>query len=210
MIRLAISVEGETEEEFVKEVLAGHLRSRGIDTTPVLIGRARGGAVHGGGHVTTDRLAREMRHLRHSFGAVTSLVDFYGFKDKDDRSPDALLRAIRGAVGQIDERFVFPHVQVHEFEGLLFSDVDVFQNEFGGRVVADLRAIRSGFETPEDINDSSKTAPSKRIQELIPTYRKTLHGPLLADDIGLDRIRSECPRFDAWLRRVESLGEPAT
>ncbi len=35
-------------------------------------------------------------------------------------------------------------------------------------------------------------------------------GPLLALEIGLERIRSECPGFDAWLRRLESLGEAAT
>ena len=71
MIRLAISVEGQTEEEFCKEVLTAHLRSRGIEAQPVLIGRARGGGV-GGGNVSVGRLASEMAHLYRSFDAVTS------------------------------------------------------------------------------------------------------------------------------------------
>ena len=64
----------------------------------------------------------EMKFLQQSFDTVTSLVDFYGFRDKRAMSPDSLLQAIRDAIGQYDERSVFPYVQVHEFEGLLFSE----------------------------------------------------------------------------------------
>lgn len=40
-MRLAISVEGQTEEEFVKDLLREHLRSFGVDVTPVQMGSAR-------------------------------------------------------------------------------------------------------------------------------------------------------------------------
>ncbi|MDE2664416.1 MAG: DUF4276 family protein [Gemmatimonadota bacterium] len=209
MTRLAISVEGQTEEEFVKDSLAVHLQGRGVDVRPVMVGRARGRG-QGGGNVSIGLLAREMRALKASFDAVTSLVDFYGFRGKGTMSADDLLRAIRESLGPFDERFVFPYVQMHEFEGLLFSNVDAFAIVLPEAPVADLRSIRSEFDTPEDINDSPTTAPSKRIKRLIPSYRKRLDGPPLAAEIGLNRIRSECPRFDAWLRRLESLGEPAT
>ena len=97
---------------------------------------------------------------------------------------------------------------MYEFEGLLFSDVDVFatQIDFPRDSVAALRAVRERFTTPEDINDNYETAPSRRIASVIPRYDKRLHGPILAEGIGLDRIRTECPRFDAWVRRLESLG----
>ena len=81
MIRLAISVEGQTEEEFSKDVLTTHLRSHGVEAQPVLLGRARGHGV-GGGNVSVGRLASEMAYLSRSFDAVTSLVDFYGFRDR--------------------------------------------------------------------------------------------------------------------------------
>ena len=206
MTRLAISVEGQTEEEFVKESLAAHLQSRGIYVQPILIHRARR-RVQGGGNVTVDGLAKEMRHLLLSHDAVTSLVDFHGFKGKGGKSPEVLVQAIRDRIGGSDERNVLPYVQVHEFEGLLFSDVTAFERIFSDPPTAELSSIRSAFETPEDINDSSETAPSKRIGKLIQGYRKTLHGPLLALEIGLDGMRRECPRFDAWLCRLESLGK---
>ena len=65
MIRLAVSVEGSTEREFVKDVLAEHLRANGIEATPILLGRARG--LHGGGNVSTVRLVAEMSRLYWNF-----------------------------------------------------------------------------------------------------------------------------------------------
>ena len=73
MIRLAVSVEGQTEEEFVKESLASLLHSRNGYTSPVLIGRARR-RIRCGVDVTVGRLSSEMRHLRSSFDAVISMV----------------------------------------------------------------------------------------------------------------------------------------
>ena len=48
MIRLAISVEGQTEEEFVKRMLADYLWSRGVIPQPILLGGS-------GGDVTVER-----------------------------------------------------------------------------------------------------------------------------------------------------------
>jgi Domain of unknown function (DUF4276) len=38
-----------------------------------------------------------------------------------------------------------------------------------------------------------------------PPYRKVLDGPTIAEKIGLERIRSACPHFDAWVSWIESL-----
>ena len=210
MIRLAISVEGQTEEEFVKSVLNAHLLSRGVETEPILIGTG----TDGGGSVTVKRLASDMARLYRSHDVVTSLVDFYGFVKKGDRTVDALEAHILQTIGEQigedwDQSRVIPYVQRHEFEGLLFSNVNVFatQNDFPDDCVAALLAVREQFTVPEDINDSPLTAPSKRIAEVIPRYTKRLHGPILAEEIGLEPIRAECPRFDAWVARLESLGD---
>ena len=64
-------------------------------------------------------------------------------------------------------------------------------------------AIRDGVATPEDINERPEYAPSTRIKSLFPAYKKTLHGPTAAARIGLDRIRAECPHFNAWMDRIE-------
>ena len=210
MRRLAVSVEGRTEEEFVKRVLGGHLRERRVEPTPILLGRGRSGSR--GGNVSSDRLVSEMLKLLGSFDIVTSLVDYYGFRDKGDRSVAELEEHLQGKlrkrVGRRwDERRTIPYVQRHEFEGLLFSDVRAFADQpaFPDTCVDELQAVRGRFTTPEDINDDPETAPSKRLGRVLPRYDKVLHGPALAATIGLGTIRVECPRFDAWVARLESL-----
>jgi hypothetical protein len=99
-----------------------------------------------------------------------------------------------------------PFVVVHEFEGLLFSDCAAFAR---GICRPDLEPsfsqIRKGFATPEDIDDSPVTAPSKRVEALVPGYNKPLFGALAILEIGLDPIRDECPHFDGWLHQLESI-----
>ena len=203
MIRLAISVEGPTEEEFVKNVLADHLRSKGVEPQPILLN----------GNVTVERLASDIARLIWSFNRVTSLVDFYGFRDKNTATPEQLEQRILERVARKinrswDQSRVIPYVQQYEFEGLLFSNVDAFADAIDAseESVEELRSIREKFPTPEDINDNSETAPSKRIEKIISQYEKVVDGPLIAIEIGLDAIRVECPRFSDWLTRLESLG----
>lgn len=201
MIRLAISVEGETEEAFVKQVLADYLRPE-VEPTPVLLR----------GNVSVERLVKQMVRLSHNFDAVTSLVDFYGFRRKGNQSVKELEKHL---AQQIEEQIpdscqaVFPYVQIHEFEGLLFSDTAAFGAR-GCNAEWDIEAlvsIRRQFRTPEDINDRPETAPSKRISNVLPGYDKSLHGPLVAKETGLEKIRGACPRFDTWLTRLEGLPE---
>ena len=212
MIRLAISVEGPTEERFIKKVIAPYLQSRGVAAQPILLGRARNSGA-GGGNVTTERLISEMKELTYKYDAVTSLVDFYGFKGKQENSAeklgDLIRRGIEKKVGQQKYKAA-PYVQRHEFESLLFSDVSAFSSilpDISPRIARALSDIRSNFDTPEDINDNQSTAPSKRIENTIPGYRKSLDGPEIAEQIGLEKIRAECPRFNAWLEYLETLQE---
>ena len=205
MVRIAIVVEGQTEFEFVSRVLAPGLWEGEVYLFPSLIGRR-------GGNVSVDSLAADMVGRISSFDYVTSLVDFYGFRGKGDLTCDALEEHINAAVAgrvhrpQVQPR-VFAYVQQYEFEGLPFSNVNVFESELiaPDECVEQLRTIRENVSSPEDINDSSDTAPSKRISSLIPNYNKRIDGPLLAGEIGLETIRRECPRFNAWVTRMESL-----
>ena len=215
MTRLAFSVEGQTEEEFVRSVLAGHLRTMRVEAFPVLLGRARGGGP-GGGNVNVERLVSDMVSLYRSFDFVTSLVDFYGFRDKGEMTVEELEERLTQEIqAKIhpgwDQRKVIAYVQRHEFEGLLFSDVTVFGTlmDASNQSIAQLQETRSEFPTPEDINDNKATAPSKRIVTAISRYQKPFHGPLVAMEIGLATIRAQCPRFHNWMTRLESLGNPA-
>jgi len=97
---------------------------------------------------------------------------------------------------------------VHEFETLLFTQLDALEEWLDeDDDLEPLRAIRRTTE-PEDINDTPSGAPSKRILNVMGHYQKTIHGPLIACDIGLDAIRNACPHFDGWLKKLEHLLKP--
>ncbi len=122
----------------------------------------------------------------------------------------ALTNKLESALGPGPMRRFIPYIQMYEFEGLLFShpenlacgiNQDALQPQF--------QKIRDAFGSPEEINDSAATAPSKRIERLYSAYDKPVHGSLAAMEIGLDVIRQECHRFDSWLKTLEALRRPA-
>ena len=214
MRNICIVCEGTTETEFVNKCLVPHLVNHGVYPHARILQSPSGN--HRGGRVTVERLAKHISHEYSSYDRITTLVDFYGFQDRAGRSraevESAILDAVKAYTTGFDARFVLPYVQLHEFEGLLFSNVDKFDCVLDGwstNVRKELVKVREQFNTPEDINDSPQTAPSKRIEAIFPvgTYSKTEHGPLIAEEIGLDVIRQQCPAFNEWIGKLEAWGK---
>ena len=142
-------------------------------------------------------------------------TDFPGKLDRvrDPRNPrlycDALERALGDDIG--DDHFV-PHLQLHEYETLLFSDPDAFAYSFdtcANAIVGLWQIVAEFHQDIERINDGEQTSPSKRIIELIKAYEgsKPTAGPDIAGYIGLPTLRQKCPHFSDWIRRLENLGE---
>jgi hypothetical protein len=105
-----------------------------------------------------------------------------------------------------DIRFL-PYIQLHEFEGLLFSDPTAFAAAINQPQLAkSFHQTRDDFPTPEDINDNPMTAPSKRVLQVYPGYSKVLHGKAAVQAVGIETMRRECPHFRNWLERLAALG----
>lgn len=227
MPRLHIHVEGETEETFVNEALAPHLYSFGyLKISARLIGNARQRDRRGGIQAWTSVRKDILNHLAEDPGCLaTTMVDYYALPQmgpgawpgraaaaalpvhlKAPAVENALHADISAALGAgFDGRRFIPYVMMHEFEGLLFSDCARFAQGIGRPQLApQLQAIRDAFLTPEEINDSPFTAPSKRVEALVAGYSKPLMGTLAVLEIGLDAIRAECPHFRSWLERLEA------
>jgi hypothetical protein len=229
-MRLLVHVEGQTEETFVNEVLAPHLYEVGYESVSArLLGAARARRRRGG--ICTWPVARDeiYRHLSNDSGAyATTLVDYYALPADEEGWPG---RAECAAVitnekseflaGKLQDDFqtnhptqasrFIPYVAMHEFEALLFSDAAAMARGFGNSgLAATFQAIRDQFASPEHINDSPITAPSKRILAAVPGYQKVLQGNLAALEVGLDVMRQECPGFDLWLTRLEALPASST
>ena len=220
MSRLLIHVEGQTEETFVNTALAPHLYQVGYTSVSArLIGNARQRSRRGGIRSWESVRKDILNHLREDPAALaTTMVDYYGlprtWPGREQAGRHATLKKRAAAVEQAiledlskgpgrPPRFV-PYVVMHEFEGLLFSDPDRFAQSLGEPDLApEFQAIRGRFKTPEDINDSPETAPSKRILSLYPRYQKPLMGIRAMKRIGLDAVRGACPLFDRWVGALE-------
>ena len=227
MTRLIVHVEGQTEETLVRELIAPHFYEHGfLDVSARLIGTARQRTRRGGAKSWASVRAEIAGHLRGDQGVLsTTIVDYYGlpqyghaawpgrstasgcpFPLKGKTVEDALSADLyRSTDENVGRRFI-PYVMMHEFEALLFSDCVRFAAGIDRPTLASrLQAIRDSFSSPEEIDDSPHTAPSKRILELNPGYEKPLMGAVAALEIGLGAMRSECPHFDYWLTKLESL-----
>jgi hypothetical protein len=213
LIELAVLCEGPTEVEFVRLVLAPHLREFTVYTKPYPLNNANFGAV------SLEKLKRAQRAaigIARSHQYVTTMIDLYGipkdFVPHTTRST-ALEKAtlvearMREAFGESD-RWI-PYVQLHEFEALLFVDLQELVAAFPGEIMSvaaeKLEVDSAGLE-PEEINEGRDTAPSKRILRYIPRYAKAQVGPTVAARVGLERLRARCPHFSTWITALERLG----
>ena len=210
MTQLAVVVEGPTEKRFVDIVLRPHLIEVGIEVMPILI--AEGRRKKGGGDVHVDILILDLSDALDKYDAATSLVDFYGFRDREGRTAEQLEGVILEEI--MEERnnnpHVRPYIQMHEFEGLLFSSPEAFGviSRRGARPdIARLHQIRNDFGTPEDINNGQDSAPSKQLENAVRGYRKIEDGIAVAKEIGIEKISEECPRFREWLEWMNGLAE---
>lgn len=203
-ISLGISVEGPTEAFFVNFVLARYLADYNIVVQPPVIL---------GGNVTIDRVASSLLILSRQNNYATSLHDFYGFKLNkalEGVSIEALENLIKQHPLLNSTTNVIPYLQKYEFEALLLSDIDIlcshiYHNpEKQAKCVIDLNQNINGAE-PEEVNNSINTAPSKRIFKIQRRYKKSVSGFLVAQDIGIEKIKQKCPRFNAWLSKIVSL-----
>lgn len=218
MKRVLVYVEGQTEETFVRDILNGHFTEKGIYLTPTLAvtKRVAGGPNYKGGILTFDRVKGDIQRLLNDNGAVavTTMIDLYGlplnFPGKQDTVKGGAYERVRFLeqrfAESIDNHKFIPYLSLHEFEALLFAEPATITETLGQQnKLAELKKIRSSFTTPEEINDSPITAPSKRLEKLYPDYQKPLFGALIALNIGLATLCEECPHFGEWIRRLEQL-----
>ncbi len=224
MIRLYAVVEGQTEESFLKRVLVGHLAAQDVLLLPRVVttrrdrrtGRKIG---RGGGHWTQWRkdILRNIQEDRTDTARFTTLFDLYGlpvdFPDLErhrhvsdtTRRADLLQESMKEAIG--DPRFI-PYLQRHEFETLVLAGLDRLDDLLDAADdVEGVRALRAslGAQRPEDVDDGIESAPSRRLANAIRSYRKLLHGPLVAERTSLQALRSACPRFNEWVSTLERL-----
>jgi hypothetical protein len=214
---LHILCEGQTEEMLASDVIESHLVGADAYVTWSVLTTKRpaGGPAFKGGVSTWPKLERELRLLLRdsSTTVLTTLLDYYAFPpeapgmaDRPHGSPHDRVRHVEAALAKAidDARFV-PNLVLHETETWVLADCRRLGEMMGDPgPAADLERIVQLESGPELVNDGVDTAPSKRIMSAYPQYAKTIDGPLVIAEAGLDAIRSTCPHADDWLRELEA------
>ena len=92
-------------------------------------------------------------------------------------------------------------------EALLFAEPQAIAGvlEVTPAKARSIAEVRAAFDSPEEIDEGPTTHPAARIAGLSKVYRKPLHGLLIAQRIGIAKMRQECPHFAQWLTWLESL-----
>jgi hypothetical protein len=216
MSRLIIICEGETEQTFSKTMLGPYFAGKGLYVQSPLIKQTRGGITNW----LNLKIQIENYLKKEQAVFVSLLIDYYGIGEshnfpaweeslhvvnKNERLDFLEQKMQEDIVSELRHRFI-PYIQLHEFEGLLFNHINIFHEQIPAADLVNLPELQNTFEqfpNPEMINDSPETAPSKRLSRIIKGYNKIVYGNILAEAIGLIKIRNKCPRFNAWISRIE-------
>ena len=199
---LFVCCEGATEEAFVEKILAPYFKDLGVYVTP-------------SGMKGVSNFEKIKKHLTgfclsFPYARVTTMIDYYGLQK--------VMPSFMPTEGDVYKRVQFVEEKVkaelhtlnnldfnivlHEFEGLLFSDVIAFDGIASKSQLLELQNIRRRAETPEHINDKYETAPSRRIIGQIPDYSKIRNGIEIAQRIGIDKMSDECRHFKQWITKL--------
>lgn len=219
MKRVYCICEGQTEENFVKQVLS-HLSRYKVFIIPIVVHLSRDKRNKGGGwHYHPYK--RDLVNLINQEGRrndvfFTTMIDYYhlptDFPGQQDvgKKPDAdtkiehLESSFKNDVNH--PRFK-PYLQKHEYEALLLAKPSCLKSSFPGNHREVEKLIESLPESPpEDINDGMHTHPAQRIIDFLPAYEKAKvrAGVTAAQHIGLSVLREKCPHFGQWLTWLEN------
>lgn len=226
MANVFFIVEGQTEEQFYKNILQEYYlledgSYRHYFEVVVMPSKKntysrtnKGGAVSY--NVTITNIHRFLDSTSHC-DLILLIYDYYGLHESF-KLHLAAERTLEEKVRSIQERleadvnhpkFKF-RLQVHEFEAFLFSSPELLTERFAhqSNKKAEIEQIlQSVGNNPELINDHPETAPSKRLEKLFPGYGKISDGIPLAEKIGIHQIREKCNFFNSMCELIDVLSE---
>lgn len=218
MKNVYIYCEGPTEETFINELLYPYFFNIGIVVRPIICTTKKTQLKkYKGGVSDYKKIKNELTILckSHSNEFITTMFDYYAMPSNtpgiDNQDADILkqIESIEATINaDINMRNFSFHFMLHEFEGILFSNPTSFNLITDENTVEKVKTIRDEFPTPEHINNSPETAPSKRLEQLIPGYAKVRNGTILSKDMGIDIIVKECPHFRDWIKQITNMSEP--
>lgn len=224
MANVFFIVEGQTEEQFYKNILQDYYlledgNYRHYFEVVVMPSKKntysrtnKGGAISY--EVTLSNIRRFLRSNSHC-DLILLIYDYYGLHESfkshftNERTLEEKISSIQGRLeADINHsKFKF-RLQIHEFEAFLFSNPEILAAHFTDEVnkKIEIEQILDSFDNnPELMNDHPDTAPSKRLEKLFPGYGKISDGIPLAGKMGIAIIRAQCGYFNQMCELIDAL-----
>lgn len=215
--------EGQTEANFVKRVLSPYFLSKQIYfSAPIVVTKTdlKNGKMFKGGMSSFEKaknmLQKYLPLTKKENVFVTTMFDYYhiptdtpGYTNVDKKTDvyDKVLfleQEIQNTYKEYSLKF-FPYLQLHEFETLIFTNIDKLEEKYFEYDINPLRMCLNEIKNPELINNSEDTAPSKRIMQCIPSYDKVQMGVEVLAETDFSHIRNSCRHFDEWIKKIENV-----
>jgi hypothetical protein len=221
--RIYAIVEGQTEQAAFREVITPYLANRGISFSSVLVGKP---SKKGGNCCWARVLANICKLLRQENETyITTFFDYYAlpndwlnwqkskeatlYTEKAEILEKGMKQSLLEKMPTLNPARFIPYIQMYEFEALLFSDTEVMEKVLNVEGKHLQKIVDDFGGNCETINDSPVTAPSKRLGQIVPSYKKgsstNAHGWQIIKQIGIEKIRKKCQRFNAWLKQLENI-----
>ncbi len=204
-VNIGVVCEGQTETDFIKRLNREYFNQIKISLKPIGIEPNKNLE----GNISIDRVVSFLYRSSSNFPILTTFIDFYGMKDKDNKTVDELEKELEDKFNRNNKysRIFIPYIQMHETEALWFSDINAIVKVKNATIlqIDKLNEINMKYSNPEDINNSYESAPSKRLKNIFSDYNKVIDGRLISDKISLDVLKIKCPRFKEWINRITAL-----
>lgn len=221
-IILNVLCEGPTEERFVKKVLAPFLQQYYIFPKTILLTTSRKKNAYGGmiSYIQAKRdlelCMKKNTNNDSELHLFTTMFDYYALpNDFPGYQESGKIQDVRLRINHLEQLFAsdmnhpffIPYLQLHEFEALLFTDIEKLNGDYpkAGREIAKLKESTETFSDPELINNRPDTAPSKRIISALKSiynYDKVKSGTATTLLIGIENILNSCRHFKEWIDAI--------
>ena len=226
--RIYIVCEGQSEEAFIKKVLNPWFYEKTgncqlFPFTVITSFKKDQGKMYRGGGCIYANLKRDVKSCFGYNQPVTTMIDFYCLSTDFPSYHDSIrIQNPNERVTFLEEKmhadiidaeprfrsdFFIPYLELHEFEALFYCDLATLKYEYvedqEQRQIDKLISEVKGMK-PEEINNGSETAPSKRLLRYID-YQKgeAVVSPL--GFIGIDLMLEKCPHFKEWIGKLLSV-----
>ena len=213
--------EGQSETNFVKKVMTPYFAGSCILIPITVITKTdhRHGKTYKGGVANYNQIRNTLiktlassSKSKNSF--VTTMFDFYrlpadvpGVTEAEKindpyRKVEFIEREILKAES-CNGDFFFPYIELHEFEAMLFADVERLEEAYFEYDLTPLKECVVKQGNPELINGGAETSPSKRIINCIKHFDKANLVVDVLEKIGIEKIAEKCHHFSEWVKSIE-------